>query len=423
VVNISHKQEELELPKELATEVNDGWSVNGKIERKETGEDEQVDFPEIYATEWWGNDGFYAYAGPEEDAPVSFGVSNDQNQYINLRNQPYLRKGSKYELKLDFELLLTGEFTAEKMSSIVAEGRWIDPFEIFLTMDSEEIGDDFLGFKSLLYTNTVTGSKGFSIEFSEDKKASVVIQLTAPYNGIFNIEIRGVKQWDNTVYGRYIKKVFINECSLSELNKTEEILINRTLTEDYTTKKELELRFGDDARGLSSAFRLQKIKDPFEQNTIEVPILQQFPFQGIYYVEVDLAGANLIDENYKTTRALADIVEEVIYNYNQSDSHVIKLKQRFLGNSIKVILRNYNKVQEARNYWEHWTDSFYKVEQKRYPEIVANIHNRLFDKPAFRVLDYEVKNNIKFNDFIEWQFSNKKDWILTNCRWDIHNGL
>lgn len=409
-VIVEHDREDVSLPGTLSKENNDGWVV-------------VTTYPEeIYALDWKGNNGFYALAdSPDYKVYVGRHVAPDSN-FISLRNRPYLRKGEKYILDLDFTLA-EQKINSGLRDNLISQGYWDNPFKfrVFITYNQNGVTTT-----EVLYANygvDEAGNKYRDMNFKADERTiENSLQFVAQHEGILDIEIHPVLDESNGIKGIEIAKAELQQIGFKKTDSA-----SRLLNDDYTVKKEVKLPFADDFTGFSKGFRLQKLRDKQDNyNSILVQGLSDSLLRdGKYFVFVPLKGANLIKENidHVYSGGIKLEVEDVIYNWRGSEQHAIQFDTNpNLGGNISVYVYDYNIVTENRNYWEEWTDVVYKVERISYIDSVANVYNRMFDKPVKRVPDFTVKNNIKFNDFIDWDFNGPTQWMLTNCRWDIDKG-
>lgn len=412
VIDIRHKREPLGFAETVAEEENEGWAL-------ERGSEEY-----IYASDWIGQEGLHAWAHGD-NGQVYFGKRTpNTNQLIFLRNRPYLKKGGKYRLNIEFEI--ESIYTYDQMKDT---GHWTNPF--IIQIRQYYINPEGILRPKVLYTNI--GADGFNAQdipqvFGSEKTATTKLSFVSNYDGPLDVQIFGINNTDDSG----IHRVYINELELEDIAFEKEYVSEILSEQDYTLKKELELEYADDATGLSKAFRLQKLRTPGDFTVEEVDILSQFEKDGYWYAIASLSGANLIDDNIKGVFQDGNPiqVEEVIYNYNNSQEHVLKLNDKLIDNGtsgrthpfVTVNVYDYNAISENRSYWEQWTDSLYKIEQKRYVDVVANMYSLLHKAPIFKI-DFPVKDNITFNNFIDFDFLGNKQFMLANCRWDVDKGF
>lgn len=414
IVRVDHKRENINFPATISQEENDGWVII----KNSTGN--------IYATDWFGYNEFYAkaraYRGILEDMPdynVYF-TKHSEPGYITLRNRPYIRKDRKYSLKVSFRIITDPPYR-DDVQGFIDNGYWDNPFLFRASLEHK--GGNNQTVVDVLYSNygvPEEGNRYLPLNFDEDKEVKKEVEFAAMKNGILNIFIQPVKDEDNGIL-----RVEITNLEIEELGFKDNFAVTETLNEDYTLKKEVELVYSDDFTGFSKGFRLQKLREKKNYNVIEVPIDRQIQQNGYNYAAVDLKGANLIKENPDVVFNQGNPINvlEVIYNFKNSQEHVIKLDSEITSGGFTVHVYDYNAVKENREYWEEWTDTIFKVERLRYNKVVSNVFNRMFDKPIPALLDLEVKNNIKINDFIGFNYRGKKGYSLTNCNWNIDRGF
>lgn len=421
LISVTHPRKDISFPKTLSEEKNDGWVL---IRRNI--------IYYLYATDWFGYGGFHAKAANaknlfyttsnirnRKEYAVYFGRGNSSTQYLTVRDRPYLRKDNKYIIKINFQLLLLGGYQEPVKQQFIDDGLWNNPFNIQIALEHQENGGTVVDVLFANYGVTVTGNRFIPQSFGMDGTTENTLEFVANKSGILNIMISPVDEVLNGIEGVAFDEVTIETVGFQDLY-TEE----RVLNDEYTVTKEIELTYADDFTGFSKGFRLKRLREKDNFNFVDVPILRQFTRDGVWFQVVDLQGANLIKENPDVVYIQGNKVEilDVIYNYGNSEDFVIKLSESVNFGSFTVYVYDYNTVKENREYWEQWTDSIYKIEKLRYPQVVANIYNRSFDVPIPKV-DYTLKNNIKFNDFLDFQYVNPKQWILTNCKWNMDKGF
>lgn len=213
----------------------------------------------------------------------------------------------------------------------------------------------------------------------------------------------------------------IKKLSVSPVSFEETEVISDIINDEYTIDKEIELVYSDDDTAFSKAFRLAKLNQATDNyNAIEIPVIDSFFQNGKYYSVVDLKGANLIKDNINTVYysgvLLTDL--EVIYNYFESPSMVVKTNSAISSGNFVINVYKNNDVLGSRRSWLLWTDAIYKIEAERYAKIVASVTRRMFNSPSEKI-DLVCLNAVKFNDLVLFNYQFEKSFLVTNCSWDL----
>jgi hypothetical protein len=406
VINVTHKKELLALPETLTKEKNDGWVIprgNSTI---------------IYPTDWINIGGFNGMANADSGSVKLY--YNINGGRIQLRSRPYIAKNKRYKITFKFKSEDVFQNDTERQTAI-DNGYWKDIFYMTVKVFYKDLnGAEQVKY---LYTNdplNFFNAQQMSIEFDINRDAEKSISFISNYSGLMDIVLTSIL---DTTYSK-IGRVIIEEALLSEIGQEEEYFTEIISPLEYTTKKEVELTYGDDSTGMSTAFRLGKLKMIGTATNINIEVKMSFSKDGFWYATLDLLGANLIKDNIDFVSTASGFLEvlEVFYNYLNSEEHAIKTNVELVaGSEITVAVYDYSTVTEDRQYWEEWTDTFSKIERKPYPEVYKSVLYELFKKPVWSV-DFDLNNNIKFNDFLNWNFRGDKNFILTNCKWNIDTG-
>jgi len=405
MITVAHPRIPQSFPDTIAKEKNEGWVVGTGVKG------------EIYATDWNGNNGYYAKS-MVPDYYVSlmkyytegvFGVSPpvenppfDENDFVTLKNKIFVYKYQKMTIKAVFKIL-----------KYLSESTATDSTANFNPFFYEILLND-----TVLFSNkqpTIPDNQ--SLIFKDDE-AKLDFEVIIPEQGLIDIKFyRSGKE----VISTNIKGFEIRELVISPVSFNETLEFTDLINDEYTIDKDVELTYADDDTAFSNCFRLAKLKEATETfNTIEIPVIDSFMQNGNYYSVVNLSGANLIKDNINTTVYDSDVLEnlEVIYNYYSSEQMVVKTDFAITTGSFFVKVYKNNDYLSSRDSWLQWTDSIYKIETNRYAQTVANIIRRMYNISSEK-LDVVAYDAVKFNDLILFHYVNEKQFVSTNCSWNI----
>lgn len=404
MISVSHKRVPQSFPATIAKEKNEGWTVSNLVKG------------EIYATDWNGNNGYFAktknpdynvqllkYWEPGFMGGIPTTTPFDENDFVDLKNKIFVYKYQKMKFKAVFGWL-------KYLSGLTAtdESRYINPFFYELRLND-----------TILFSNKKSEIKENEIILFEDEKAQLDFEIIMPNDGLIDLKIWRSGQ---NVYTSNCLGFDLKELELSPIAFEEEMIVEDLINDEFTVDKEIELICSDDETGFSNAFRLAKLKEAGAvYNEIVVPILYGFEQNGKYYAVVDLEGANLIKDNINTTLWFGEWLQniEVIYNYAETEQMVV-VTDNPLINQGQFVVRVYKSVDVlgSRNFWQQWTDSVYKIETNRYAQTVANVVRRMY-ATATEKIDMTVNGAVKFNDFLLFHYVSDRQYIVTNCSWNL----
>lgn len=405
MISISHERKPQSLPATIAQEKNEGWAVFSGI------------VGEIYATDWNGNNGYYCksvepnyYNSVKKEwiDPLFIGNSNsdilpfDVTKFINLKNKIYVYKYQKITISATFTIMKY----AASMSG-VDETDWYNTL-----LYSFELNAD------VLFSNRKTSiPPNENLIFSSDGVAKLNFDLIVQEEGLLDIKFwrpAGNITLNNTLGFE------ITELKISPVNFNEDYEFTDLISDEFTIDKEIELNFADDDTAFSDAFRLSKLKEAtINYNTIEIPVKYRTFQNGNHYSVVELDGANLIKDNINTVNHGGVLLEnlEVIYNYSENEEMVVKTDFATTASFFVKVYKN-NDYLESRKSWLQWTDAIYQVETSRYAQVVANVIRRMFNVASEKI-DVVAANAVKWDDLIQFEYIFDKQFVITNCSWNL----
>lgn len=403
LITVSHERKPQSFPATIDKESNEGWSVFSGV------------IGEVYATDWNGNADFYCvayspnyinsikkeyYVPAFGDIPVV--TPHDETKFINLKNKIYLYQYQKIKISVEFSIIKYDQV----MTDILPDA-YINPlFYQFL------LNDD------IVFSNHKTDVYENEMLLFDDGKATLEFEWIVPFNGLLD-----VKLWrpGGPIYHTNIEGFEITKMEIAPIAFDEELIISDVISDEFTVDKEIELTYSDDDSAFSKAFRLAKLQEAtISYNTILIPVLSAFEQNGNFYSVVNLKGANLIKDNINTVVYDGNILQnvEVTYNYNASEQMVVKTDFAITSGNFSVNVYRNNDVEGGRNSWLQWTDSVYRIESDRYQKTICNIIRRMFSV-ASEKLDVVALNAVKFNDLILFHYVFDKQFVITNCSWNL----
>lgn len=403
-ITITHAKTAPNFAKIASKEINDGWATSATGVKGE-----------IYASEWMGYNNYYAKCVKPDyyttlfnqgyfDKIQSVFYPQDDTKLISLKEKIYIAKGQK--IKFDFEFKVKKPiWPTENPTDMTL---WENPFKYEIIFNGIVIYSNFGGIildqEKLIFD--ASGKAELGIEHIFLEEGLIDVKIYQPPGEIDENRIQGIE----------ILKAEIDAIGFEEAE-----VITDLINGEFTVDKDFELIYGDDKSGVSKGFRLDKLKEATTFfNTISVPILNAFQFNGKYYAVVDLEGANLIKENsasvYRDGFLIA--VNAVEYNFNLGEQMVVETPIAYATGTFEVKKYAVDDVVAARKRWVQWTDAIYKIENTSFAKTIANIYRRLFNT-AHEKLDCTAFNAVKFNDIVLFKYIYQKDFIALSCSWNL----
>jgi hypothetical protein len=408
-INVSHQKIDSLFPETIDQEVNDGWVVqNGYVAT-------------IFSTDWIGNNGMlencvapdyriglpHRFTNRTDRRTVNPNLSTAAvgTAFISLRKKIYMNRGQRINLSFSFMI----EKAAKNRENPENYDLWKNIFKYEILLNNAVIYSNF-GINVAFYED---------LNFDETLKALVSFDHIFIEEGLLDVRIYELGQ---AIEITNIDNIILEKAKIETFGFQEIETIIDVINNNFTVDKEIELTYSDDKSGMALGFRLARLKEAnsFYQ-TIIVPVLDKFTFNGKFYCLVQLSGANLIRENqYQVYGAGANLVTivNVVYNFNDGEQMVVETETLYPLNQFTVRKYAINDFIGARKNWEQWTDSYYKIERKAYAKTVANIYRRMFNSVSEK-LDLTALNALKFNDLILFKYTSIKDFFIINCSWNL----
>lgn len=400
-ITVIHKKTAINLPKTASNETNDGWAlVTGVIGI-------------INPSEWMSN-GFYKALCPAPGYFVTiynqyyfdnnFATTwpQDDTKFISLRKKLFFDAGNKVKFTFEFFIIHRAVGNQGTIST------WNNNCKYEIVFNGSVLFSNFGG---------VVEDREQMI-FDENGTSKIEIEHVFVTEGLVDIKLyRPIgRVGDNGVLGIRLSKAEIEILNFNE-TEIETDLING----DFTVDKEIDLNYAEDKSGFSNGFRLAKLKEETTfVNETAIPIIHSFEFNGKYYSQVQLDGANLIKENRYQVYHFFDLVQvnDVVYNWEGGEQMVVETAIPYTYGFFYVKKYAIADILENRNHWVQWTDAFYKIENTSYLKTVANIYRRMFNV-AHEKLDVTALNAVKFNDMVQFHYVFMKDFVVLNCSWAL----
>lgn len=402
---VSHKKITPTFPETIAAEKNDGWAIVSGV------------VGEVYSTDWIGHGGMLERCLAPDYAPHIFHRGNerdgafgtvdfpqDNTRFLSLRKKIFYKKGQRINMSFEFGLQRYYSFVPAPEDVSV----WKNCFKYEILFNGV-----------VIYGNNDNSVVYFEdLNFDAAGKALLSIDHIFTAEGLFDVKIYGLT---GIMQETNLKSISIDKAEINVFGFIEDQQERDLISGEFSIDKEVELTFADDNSGMSPAFRLSRLNQETSFFVrIDVPVIHSFTLDGKFYLQIDLAGVNLIAENLFTVfSALDDSPVEIIntyYNFKDGEQMVVETLAFYDALYVKKYASD--DITESRLYWEEWTDVIYKIEKSSYAKIVANIYRRMFNT-AVEKIDFVVKNSVKFNDIILFNYVFDKDFFVLNCSWNL----
>tara|TARA_R110000868_G_C10970676_1_gene769825 strand:- start:2801 stop:5524 length:2724 start_codon:yes stop_codon:yes gene_type:complete len=385
---VLHERAGISLPDEIIQSKNKGWAITTGV------------VGSVYPKHWFSNGGFNPVNIQPDyylNLPV-LGGSFDAEKYIGLSDKIYLRPGDKLKFSGKFRLKIIDSYTLAEANAVKGNADWSE----ILRIDILIAGD--------VYSQNL-------VSFEDSGNGELDFDIISELSGLMDVRI-----YQPAIPGNFIVEfVEITEFEISEIGFVELEQFNNTINDDFTNTKEHELDFTDGITGIDNSFRLQRLELKTQDfQSINVPILYGFTQNGNNYSVVQLDGANLIENNIDRVKFSGSLIEilGVVYNYATGEQMVVLTPTLISAGEFVVDVYKNNDVVENRSYWLEWSDSVYKIEKQRYAQAIGSIFRRMFAITHHKI-EMDLKQSIKFNDFVTFPYLGGSNYPVLNCSWDI----
>lgn len=409
-ITVKHKASQLELPKCVYQRQNIEW---------EASENTQV--KSYYSTCWnWSAGHSYKAENMVGDNYVNLinylpNENFNTNRKIDLRQKLYVLKGWRLFVKIDVELW---KYDEEEIPTDEQIENWMNYAVYRITINGET--------EAFNYGDPKGGK--FTLDFDASGSAQVEFTITAKESGFLNVEL--FSTWgdpeDTRAYGYKIKRL-----EIENLDQKKDFIYQKAVDVEATQTKEIDLPISQDISGLSKSFYLEPLRvfNPIENYYIITPY-NWFTEDGNSYAVLTIRDAVLLEQfkdftlwlmyNGNPWNVLTE--SEVIYNYEGGENMVIKFEGILAdavlqAGKIRIAYRRYKTASIERTDWGKWTDSIYKIEEKPYAQVVAEIESKLYSKPYIK-FEGDARNSVKFNDILVVEYKGENKYFYpTNSEW------
>lgn len=402
-VDVLYNASELSFPENLYKQDPKGTAANG------------VDGS--FLPEGWNFHNFQPKIQPNDyflSLPGSdTGVYNPAN-YIALRDKKYVLRGTRIRFKIAVQFLrkdLQIDTSGDPMVESFENGLFVDILKYRIKLNDRD-----------LYLNKDTNIQSpHRLELNAQGAGDTQFEFIVPQDGLLDLQIIEpyVKIMEIAAYA-----IEIRELSIERLGEAGEGVYQLEIDPESSVTSEVDLPIIPDINGNFKSFQLEKVKElnPDESTLVEIPIKYGREIDGKNYSIVSLEGAQLIERfpTEVTWRAYFIPVNnpKVHYNLNASNEMAIETEVLYKDASFFVNVRPYLPATIDRREWLKWTDAVYKVENKPYHQVVAEIRKRMFSTPRIRV-EGVIDQPLKFNDLIRWEYKGKERFLsLSDLEWN-----
>ncbi|WP_281681826.1 PKD domain-containing protein [Zunongwangia profunda] len=341
--------------------------------------------------------------------PASNQEELNLNQWIRLREKPFVFKGTGVKFTAEFQFV--GDFP---------ESLLLDPYSIEDAFDDGKFENcliyQILIDSQIIYSNAPSENTGDLINLDQSGKGELNLEFIVPEDGYLDLKffapVGDFSAIENP--GIEVRKITIEEVAGRESDKVV-IAIN----EKSTKKLPIELPVSTDNSMKTKCFSLDDLRKIGNETIaeVEIPILYGFRQNEKSYSAVSLEGAKLIEaygdslfwKNYFLT-----IPNPVVhYNFNKGEEFVVETPSNtpYVSDSFYVSIKPFATPEHNREDYFKWTESIYKTDSKPYNQVVAELYEKLYAKPHIKVLG-STGVPIKFNDILRFYYKNKNYYLV-----------
>ncbi|WP_121665236.1 PKD domain-containing protein [Mesonia aquimarina] len=409
-VKVIHEASELKFPEGVAQEPEVTWDVSPNA---------QYNF---YYSRFWSYNDYRPEVLVADDylllANYAQNSSFNPNRKIELKDKPYILKGWRVNITVEVELFFSEEIASPADSLLE---KWIDLAKYRISLGNEV----------LFFNKNSTELSPERLIFDTSGKAEAELTFVAKQNGLLNVEFF---EPTNDVIDTKVAAYKLTNLEVENSNQRQNDVYNVSIDENASTTKTIDLEISDDVSALSKCFYLEKIREttPVNQEVFELDYLDFFTENNYNVFVLSIRDARLLDTNkdqafYNTNDGnISPGLDfplynyEIIYNYLGSELMVLKVLQSettYFPSRFVVKVQRIKPTTIDRAEWLKWTDDIYKLQQKPYGQIVAEIQQKLYRSKFLRI-EATVDKPVKFNDIIRFKYQGEfKYFSISNCEW------
>lgn len=402
-----------------------------------------ADNNEVYATAWVMDPAAPMLANKEDGVffipEVEDGTITPNGPTYNIRNKPFLQEGVFYRLtfslRVEVSLVEPADWEEEETATINVNALH---YQILLggeplIGDPNAIDSPIPGIVQVDYT--------FGREWAGEQYVNQqpdepwTYEFRAPRSGLLDITIFNkmgvvVTSYDGIELDDLEFKVYIEDLAIEEVHDIEYMEVaSRDITQDYTLASVTSLTFSGDASGQGGAFRLERVDGTSGFETFSGDTRRHFKIEDLWYYITPLKIAQLAHEFPNNVYdVLGDRVEieDVEYNWLLSQEHAIISPDLFFGSVgservVRVQVPTPLVGNSARSNWDAWGVSFYQMQNNPFVQAHVDLLSMLFSAPLIRAAT-GLRENVKINDVIRFQYQGDKTLALTTTHWDLDQG-
>jgi len=338
--------------------------------------------------------------------------STGGNNYIELRNKPYVLEGVTLNLELEVQLVFTGDLSQARAQELVNC--------VVYNMSIDGV---------LIYTNENVGNSNLtSLNFDTNGKAKVELTHKVSRSGVLDFRFYAMK-YDNSTEQPQISSYGIKKLKIKQESDEDEVIFETKINAEASTINDIDLKISDDETRNTLSWQLDYLdKQAVSGNFRDYDVYYAFREEMVWYNVVDLKAA-YDAETFKVyysvagdpTKIPAENVK-IFYNYKGGEETVITFDNSVEADKFHIFISPKRKPSIERYKWLQWQDSIYRAGFDRYGKTVANVVSNTRDL-EYKTIEGDCLDPIKFNDIIGFEYQNQDGaYKVDRCTWNISKG-
>lgn len=336
------------------------------------------------------------------ELPANHSTVFQENARVSLREKIYVLKDWKIKFSMEFKVTNVRnhvgagyEYPEDFLTNIPSYQIYLNGKRVLWNILNTSDNPDMV----IEYDNDFNGQASF--EFYPSETGYMDLHFLSPYDL--------QEDWS-------FDSVQVTNLKIETPDLDKETFYTEPIDPKSSQVREITLPISDDISGFSKCFYLDRQREFHETSyfKIAVPIKYSFTQNGNNYHVVSLMHANLIEQFkdyvHYTNRFIYLENLEVIYNFNGGEQMVVKADQLMTG-TLYVTVRPYKDPTGDRTDWLKWTDATFRVGEKPYVEVVAEIHRKLFTKPHL-MIEGTAAAPVKVNDLVEFNYRGETKYFV-----------
>ena len=409
---VTYERNQIEFPEDIIQENEVPWIIF-------SGQVDNLWLPKNWNYKQFAGENFYI-APPERNLVYSrFNLEElDTTRFVTIREKLFVKKNSTLKIRLRIKRLFYDSLSETDLTD-----------EVIALWSKSQIYEVLLDGEVIVTNLNVSQNNQAYLKF-ENGEASVDLIIRPEADGLMDFKF--YEPFSVSNFGLEYTGLEFKEFTIKVVPEIQDEIYTIENGQLGSNISEIDLRFGDDPTLFTEAFYIERTRDLIgnnETNRFWFPVNFYTVKDGVTYAIVLLRAAVMAYrfrfENFKIFHVnggfatTGEILNDpnIIFNYEDGESAAIEVNESLIGGHILVNYSRYKDEIRSRNEITSWSDAIFKVEDKRFGQIVGEIEKKIYETPHFS-FEGATDSPLKYNDILKIQYNDEQRYFtLSNCTW------